>query len=192
MKYRVIADNREQLGQYLKDLGLNGYGVEVGVQKGIFSKCLLKTSELKKLYMVDIWRKIPTSYNDIANVGPFAHLQCMMQAFLKVYDFGHRAVMIREASLEAAELFPDQALDFVYLDADHSYEGALADIKAWFPKVRKGGILAGHDFINSPREENGAADFGVQVAVEEFAREHDFEILVTGEADQLKSWIIKV
>jgi predicted O-methyltransferase YrrM len=56
-----------------------------------------------------------------------------------------RARLVRCDSARAARLFDEATVDFVYIDADHSYEGCLADIKAWLPKVRPGGILAGHD-----------------------------------------------
>ena len=47
----------------------------------------------------------------------------------------------------AAATYPDQSLDFVFLDADHDYESVKADIAAWLPKVKPGGILAGHDYM---------------------------------------------
>jgi predicted O-methyltransferase YrrM len=47
---------------------------------------------------------------------------------------------------EAAGLFKDESLDAVFIDADHSYEAVKMDIQNWMPKVRRGGILAGHDY----------------------------------------------
>jgi predicted O-methyltransferase YrrM len=51
-----------------------------------------------------------------------------------------------ECSWEAARHYEDLSLDMVFIDADHSYESVRNDIAAWLPKVRLGGILAGHDF----------------------------------------------
>jgi cephalosporin hydroxylase len=51
-------------------------------------------------------------------------------------------------SVEAAERFPDGSLGFVWLDAQHDYDGVCADIRAWRPKVRRGGVLAGHDYAD--------------------------------------------
>ena len=54
--------------------------------------------------------------------------------------------ILRLNSLEAAKLFPDNYFDLVFIDADHRYDAVSADIKAWFPLVRIGGILSGHDY----------------------------------------------
>jgi hypothetical protein len=49
-------------------------------------------------------------------------------------------------SLQAAKLFDDRSIDFVFIDASHEYQDVKNDICAWFPKVKRGGILAGHDY----------------------------------------------
>ena len=52
--------------------------------------------------------------------------------------------------MEASAGFPDNYFDLVFIDALHSYEGCLADIKAWTPKVKKGGYICGHDYPRRP------------------------------------------
>lgn len=54
--------------------------------------------------------------------------------------------VIKNKSLDAARNYEDQSLDFVFIDGNHAYEEFKADIIAWFPKVKVGGIIAGHDF----------------------------------------------
>ena len=49
-------------------------------------------------------------------------------------------------SLAAATLFPNDSLDFVFIDADHAYDAVRADVTAWRPNVKVGGTLAGHDW----------------------------------------------
>lgn len=66
--------------------------------------------------------------------------------------------VIKNDSVKAAEMFEDGSLDFVYIDASHDYEDVKADINAWLPKVRKGGMLAGDDYLIYP---------GVKQAVDE-------------------------
>ncbi len=55
--------------------------------------------------------------------------------------------IVQSDTKAAAERFPDGDVDFVFVDADHTYEGCLGDLKAWVPKVRKGGVIAGHDYF---------------------------------------------
>jgi predicted O-methyltransferase YrrM len=66
---------------------------------------------------------------------------------------------IRMASEEAVHLYPDQSLDFVFIDSDHSYEGIKADLQAWYPKMRKGGHIAGHDYVSDDRVKRAVDEF---------------------------------
>ena len=70
-------------------------------------------------------------------------------------------VLLRMTSLEACVKFRDDSLDFVYIDGDHGFEMCYQDIVAWWYKVRKGGILAGHDFL-CPNEDSGGWGQSVQ------------------------------
>ena len=72
---------------------------------------------------------------------------------------------VRMTSLEAADCYDDKSLDFVFIDAAHDYDSIHADILAWFPKVKIGGVIAGHDFNHSP-DQNGV-DYGPGKAVRE-------------------------
>jgi hypothetical protein len=74
---------------------------------------------------------------------------------------------IKGNSLEVAKTFEDESLDFVFIDAGHQYEEVKADLNAWFSKVRKGGIVSGHDYVKYQ-------DFGVIEAVNEFCKEHGY------------------
>ena len=81
---------------------------------------------------------------------------------------------IKEWSDKAAALYADASLDFVFIDAGHTYENASADIRAWLPKVKPGGHIAGHDYGSAP---------GVNRAVNE---------LVSGFTVDVNSWIVQV
>lgn len=56
---------------------------------------------------------------------------------------------VRKTSIEAAKLYEDNSLDFVCIDADHSYKFVKEDILAWLPKVKSGGVLGGDDYYAS-------------------------------------------
>lgn len=66
---------------------------------------------------------------------------------------------IRMTSLEAAKLYEDESLDFVFLDASHKYKDVKEDMEAWYPKVKQGGIFAGHDYPTWPEVVKAVDEF---------------------------------
>lgn len=125
-------------------------GVEVGVYSCKMSRCLKARPGLT-LFMVDTWL-------------PFRHVRAEDQEanYMTARSLG---VAMRMDSAKAAEAFSDGSLDFVFIDADHSYEGVSRDIQAWHPKVKAGGLLCGHDYANK----NDPCGMEVKRAVDEWA-----------------------
>lgn len=91
------------------------------------------------------------------------------QSAMKPVEGHYRAV--KSDSVAAADLYDLGSLDFVFIDADHSYEGCRRDILAWLPRVRPGGIIAGHDYNPEPDPKTGL-DYGVGKAVRELLPNH--------------------
>jgi tetratricopeptide (TPR) repeat protein len=179
---------RQLLPHLLNGLGLTGTGVEVGVQRGNFSEHLLRNWKGELLYSVDPWREFPSDdYEDIANVNQDQHDELYATTIRKLMRFGPRSVIWRLTSKQASALLPDESLDFCYLDADHKYEAIAEDIKFWFPKVKQGGILAGHDYI--PDGNYSVGLFGVQRAVHELVKSKDLDLFISGEK-QFPSWFV--
>jgi len=138
---------------------------EVGVREGYFSKFILDNTTVKKLYAIDPWEKNP----ELEHGAQEAFITCH-----KLLDpFGDRAEMIKGYSPSAAEMFDDESLDFVYIDGLHDYESVKADIAGFYPKVKKGGIIAGHDYHLEDWP-------GVYNSVNEFIKENDLEMNLTG------------
>jgi len=133
---------------FLNALGLNGTAVEVGVAEGKYAADFLRLWS-GRYVMVDRWQHID-GYDDVMNGPDSDHEVRYRQAMDVVNAFPGRVEVCRMDSAAAAALFPDRSLDFVYIDGDHSYEGCRRDILAWAPKVRVGGVLAGHDYYNQP------------------------------------------
>jgi cephalosporin hydroxylase len=86
----------------------------------------------------------------------------------------HIVTPIRMASVEAASTYQDQSLDFVFIDAAHDYKNVMADLTAWYPKVKAGKLMAGHDYNFKT----------VKKAVDEFAGIHSLEVRPDGH-----SWV---
>ena len=83
--------------------------------------------------------------------------------------------VIRKYSFEAVNDFPNNYFDFVYIDADHTYQAVLRDLQDWYPKVKKGGFLAGDDYKNVRKIKSGIK-FGVIQAVNEFAKTNNLTV----------------
>jgi hypothetical protein len=135
-----IPMGRNDFAYILARNGLNK-GVEVGVERGVFSEALCKANPFIELYCVDPW---------LAYKGYREHVsQDKLDGFYietaqKLKQFNVR--LIRKTSTEAAKDFKDGSLDFVYIDANHDFFSVVDDIRAWEPKVRSGGVFWGHDF----------------------------------------------
>lgn len=165
----------EQRGSaIIQRLPKNAAVAEVGVLLGVLSEFLLRQRKDVTLLMVDSWQtadKQPDCYkatrdDHALHTDPKRVRSHREQAENRARHFPGRANIMAMTSIEAAALVPDASLDLVFLDADHSREGVTADIAAWFPKVKAGGWIGGHDYKNSdPRFR-----FGVTEAVDEWAR----------------------
>lgn len=106
--------------------------------------------------------------------------------------FGARSEIWRLTSLQGAERLADGAVDFVFIDARHDYASVLEDLGAWFPKVRSGGILSGHDYVTG-RFPQG--DFGVRRAVDQFFGERGIAVFTTQPrppTDPFPTWLVQV
>jgi hypothetical protein len=122
-------------------------GVELGVSRGELSRNLLSRWS-GKLYLVDAWRHIE-GLVDVGNPDHNGHLDNMAHTFMNVYDFGDRAIIIRDLSVNASKLFQDESLDFIYIDAGHDKKSVNEDLNAWYPKIKKGGFMIGDDYFDA-------------------------------------------
>lgn len=126
-------------------------GCEVGVFTAGHAAFILANTNVETLYCVDSYRA-PMQGSTIITEGFEKNLwqACWDTIFYYAQDklsfFGNRAKFIRSPSEQAAATLADECLDFVFIDGDHSYAGALADFRNYFGKVRSGGIIAGDDY----------------------------------------------
>ncbi len=151
-------------------------GAEVGVFNGVLSEYLLHTHPKLYLMMVDQWKPVSpdTTYGKsgdlLIHMPPGRWVAIYGRAVTRTNFADRRRAIVREDSVVASKAVPDESLDFVFLDADHSYEGVLADLRAWAPKVKREGFLSGHDLDapNYPRwgVRRALKDFGITKMIE--------------------------
>jgi predicted O-methyltransferase YrrM len=151
----------------------NGIFVECGAWLGASSSYLCDRAEDRiKVFIVDTWKG---SDDELTTTQKLATTTDIYEIFID--NMGDRKfTAIRKPSIEAANDFQDESCDAVYIDMQHTYESVIQDLKAWYPKVKKGGYIAGHDVYLD----------GVNKAVKEFFGSY-YDII--GKCDC--SWIVQ-
>lgn len=136
----IPGTRTETLPELFKDLGFTK-GAEIGVERGHYSKCLCQRVPGLTLFGIDPWMAYK-GYREHVSQDKLDRFYEETVQRMKPYDFR----IFRAFSEEAHKYFKDGSLDFVYIDGNHSFLNATQDIAFWERKVKKGGIVAGHDY----------------------------------------------
>lgn len=169
--YKVLNDFREffnlkaiklrPFNQYLKqkfnDKAIKG--IEIGVFKGNNALEILNHVNISKLYLIDPF-ETHSKYNNWDDYEGLVRK--------KLSSFSNFYKLFVDFSYNVVNVFDDNSLDFVYIDGDHCYEAVKKDIKLFYPKIKEGGIIGGHDY--TPRYP------GVARAVLEFQDEMSIQV----------------
>lgn len=134
-----LPANGHELDRLIKAHGFTR-GAELGVRRGELTASLLERHPGLTMIAVDLWSphsSFTEQYDHDANLARFQE---------NTRPFRDRLVVYRRLLHEAAQLVPDGSLDFVFIDATHTYAALSADIRAWAPKVKPHGLIAGHDY----------------------------------------------
>lgn len=150
-------------------------GVEIGVAAGENALNMLELLPVKKLYLIDPY--IPYVQN--GKQTDYSEFKEIAKQRLKKFP---QAVFIEKTSEEAVKDIPE-ILDFVYIDGNHDYEYVKKDIELYYPLVRKGGVIGGHDYVPTFK--------GVIKAVNEFAEDHSLVLGKTIFIEPPDWWIVK-
>tara|TARA_Y100000593_G_scaffold89252_1_gene173127 strand:+ start:544 stop:1155 length:612 start_codon:yes stop_codon:yes gene_type:complete len=146
---------------------------EIGVREGqTFKRRLPYVSKLA--VAIDCWDLYETeSQNDMHRARNQAKGQYHdLYHYCKSNDFGNEVKVMKAFSDDESVIneFNDETFDLIFIDGDHSYEGCKADLENWWPKVKPGQILCGHDYCFPENNPNG---FGVKQAVDEFMKDRE-------------------
>jgi len=204
----ILNETRESaISRILNSSGAKR-GVEIGTFKGHFASEILKRWP-GVLYMIDPWRPLGEEYSDSSNHSE--HLDAYSETMNRLAGFEDRAFMLRGLSSQLVNLFDDNSLDWIYVDGNHAYDYVKEDLEMWWPKLKSGGLMSGHDYLlldwhGSPLAENGkdkyvfangtrwwiqdrpgsykdsyAGVFGVNPAVHEFCESQGLDFQLTVE-----------
>ncbi len=164
---RSHLTTRDSFGQYCAELGLTTYAVEIGTHHGMFASRFLSTWPGRHLVCIDPWQTALPDYPEML----WDRTPDMMIAMTNLAKFGadgritvHRCVDSETVVRAIVEWCGP--VDFAYIDGNHEYPFVKNDIALWWPHIRKGGILAGHDYFEPVMP-------GVVKAVDEFCEQEN-------------------
>ena len=120
-------------------------GAEIGVFEGINAKAILNAYPHIKLYLVDNYERVVIATGG-ALVPEYQKQEIMRNCERNLSCYNGRVIRVFKQSEVAYKDFLDNYFDYVYIDGEHLYDWVKRDIELWYPKVKIGGILAGHDY----------------------------------------------
>lgn len=184
--FEIPDCGRDNLPWFFKDHGLQT-GAEIGVFKGEFTEKFCQAG--LTMYAIDPWMAYKgAGRTEQQQVKQDAQFQETLNRLSK-YD----CHILRKTSMDALEYIKDGELDFVYIDGDHSFRHIAADIVEWSKKVRKGGVVSGHDyFCTDPWATNVICH--VKPIVDAYTQVYNLDFYIfgktgTGKNDQYHSWM---
>ena len=164
----------------LHHIGQKKVVAELGVNRGEFSESILEITKPAILHLIDIWNSYRFHegiFNEVSN------------KFKSRIENGSIQIH-RNLSTDAADEFPDEYFDMIYIDTNHSYKTTSEELLAYAPKMKQDGIISGHDYsmgnwVKSYR-------YGVIEAVHEFCVTFDWELcFLTAEPLESKSFAMR-
>lgn len=174
-------EHRNSIGELFE--GKEVVGAEIGVQVGRYAYNVLNRF-CHQLNLIDPWTHF-NNYLDIANTT-VPQKEYEFSLVSKMFKDSNVNI-IRQTSKEASKMFQDKSLDFVYIDANHSYNSVKEDMELWWPKVKDGGFLCGHDYMNT---KEGNTVIEVKSAVDNFVEKNEISHgFIT--CEEYPSWFIK-
>ena len=157
----------QTIERFVKENGWTN-GAELGVWYGETFKHLVNNCPHLKLFGVDLYAAQPENEGPQKYLpGEDGHMWKHESYYADVRSFcestNGRATIYRGYTNDASKLVEDESLDFVFIDADHSFKGVDEDIQHWAPKVKKGGYIIGHDIhwptVRSAVEKHFASNY---------------------------------
>jgi len=167
-----LKSTRKDIALICNELGLT-LGAEIGVESGLHAKTLFNHISGLKLICIDPWKAYGRRSQEVIDER---YNNCVER--LKEYDVKY----MKMTSMEAVKTIPDRSLDFVYLDGMHDFDNVILDLIHWTKKVRNGGIIAGHDYLETFWK------LGVVPAVKAYTHAHNINNWYITTNDRIQSY----
>lgn len=176
MFFTSQLSSRNEFGKLLNERNLLGTAIEVGTNQGDFASIFLDTWKGELLYCVDPWDNPPDYIRQARTLGGDGNRNNdFIAAKRALRKHNSRVEFLQMLSSEAAKWRANNSVDFIYLDGNHEPPYVEQDIRLWWPKLRSGGILAGHDIV-MPGEVDGGWGQYIQPAVFRFAEDWGLDV----------------
>lgn len=169
---KIVNSREDFLREVLSIVGEDCDAIELGVLEGDFSQTILDIINPFYLYLIDPFEVNEKRYGDGLTTAYSTETQ--YEKVIKRFENNAFVFVQRGYSYNEVKDFPNNTFDFIYIDASHLYEDVKRDLNDWLPKLKDGGIMAGHDYAK-------ISNFGVIQAVDEFCLEHNFEMIILNE-----------
>jgi hypothetical protein len=176
MALQIFETRESMIRSFLKE-GM--VGCEVGVFAGEFAESLLRKLP-KELTLIDAWQSEDGwlfSGNVDGNNGIRLPQEQLYGLVISRFSAFPHVKILRGWTWDILPTLPETSLDYVYIDADHSYEGMKRDLKLIQSKLKPDGYLMGHDYEMNFAKAKIPWKFGVQQAVDEFCQETDYQLI---------------
>jgi cephalosporin hydroxylase len=125
----------------------NSKMIEIGAYTGESTQIFASTGIFSEINVIE-----PFKFNESFNNTSIEDIQKwnkVEEEFKNNTRFFNNVNLIKDYSHNVSTIFADKSVDLVYIDGDHSYEAVNKDIELYLPKIKQGGILAGHDYSKS-------------------------------------------
>ena len=164
----------------------NLVGAEIGIGEGRHASFFLLELDIDFVFLIDPH----TAYKDERLIRKLEIIkEWEKKAHIRLDRYEHKIKWMKEKSVDAAKHIANNSLDFVYIDGNHTYESVAEDIFSYYPKVKKGGLLSGHDYEYK----------SVKKAVDEFVSKQKLKLYIedmgpgqfSGEGMKYDWWIWK-
>lgn len=163
---KIFETRIEMINSFL----FSGYvGAEIGVLNGDFAEILL-THHPYQLHLIDIWQGITPSGDVDGNNFKYYNMDECYANVVNRFKNNKSVFVHKKSSQSFLQECDDNSMDFIYLDASHTFDDVYNDLHSSWNKIKKGGYLTGHDFALTDKC-NNSWEFGVEQAVYQFCRD---------------------